>query len=231
MSNPRTPLEPDTFFHVYNHAVGSENLFREKRDYRLFLNRIDKYITPISDMFAYCLLPNHFHLLLRIHSERKLDSQWNQKINDRILKIQERQTNKSSSRIMKHYSKESKILTSIVMDKLIIEQFSHCFNSYSQSFNKIYGRSGALMRESFKRTKIDSDEYLKSALCYIHNNPVKHGFVNHPELWEFSSYNLLFSEKQNLIYKNEIFEWFADVANSNYSHPKQTTVIIKKNHT
>ena len=59
-------LEPDSFYHIYNRANGNEKLFASKENYRFFLKRYKDLITPIADSFAYCLLPNHFHFLVRI---------------------------------------------------------------------------------------------------------------------------------------------------------------------
>ena len=64
-------LHPGGIYHVYNHAVGEESLFRSEDNFKYFLLLYDKYITPVADLFAFCLMPNHFHLLLRI--KNKLD--------------------------------------------------------------------------------------------------------------------------------------------------------------
>ncbi len=61
-------MQPERFYHVYNHANGEENLFRQEENYHYFLKLWTKYIEPIADTFAYCLMPNHFHSLIRIKS-------------------------------------------------------------------------------------------------------------------------------------------------------------------
>jgi hypothetical protein len=66
MANPREPFEPDTIFHVYNHGNGDDLIFRENENYLFFLERFRVYITPVADIYAYCLMPNHFHFLLRV---------------------------------------------------------------------------------------------------------------------------------------------------------------------
>jgi|GEM_PF-4488138 len=66
LANKRIPLESNRFYHIYNHAVHLNNLFSEAKDYALFLMRLEEYILPIADIYAYCLMPNHYHLLLQI---------------------------------------------------------------------------------------------------------------------------------------------------------------------
>ena len=61
-----TKLRPGRYYHLYNRGNNSENLFREERNYRFFLKKYAHYIEPVAQTFAYCLLKNHFHLLVRV---------------------------------------------------------------------------------------------------------------------------------------------------------------------
>ncbi|AZA58864.1 MULTISPECIES: transposase [Chryseobacterium] len=64
MSNTEN-FECEYIYHVYTHANGKDLIFREEENYRYFLDKLIKYIIPIAEIYAYCLMPNHFHLLLR----------------------------------------------------------------------------------------------------------------------------------------------------------------------
>jgi len=59
-------LEADCYYHIYNRANGNEQLFLKEDNYSYFLQKYNSYISPIADTFAYCLMPNHFHFLVRI---------------------------------------------------------------------------------------------------------------------------------------------------------------------
>lgn len=52
-------------YHIYSHANGKDLIFKEESNYHYFLEKLSKYIIPIANIYAYSLLPNHFHLLLR----------------------------------------------------------------------------------------------------------------------------------------------------------------------
>jgi predicted helicase len=65
-------LSPNNFYHIYNHANGNENLFRSGDNYSFFLKKYAVHISPIADTFAYCLLPNHFHILVQIKDKETL---------------------------------------------------------------------------------------------------------------------------------------------------------------
>ncbi len=62
-------LEYGCYYHIYNRGINRENIFLEERNYRYFLNLYAKYIQPVAETYAYCLLGNHFHLLVRIREK------------------------------------------------------------------------------------------------------------------------------------------------------------------
>jgi putative transposase len=69
-------LEFGQYYHIYNRGINREDIFFEERNYRYFLDLYAKYIEPIADTFAYCLMKNHFHLLVRIKTEEEQAKTW-----------------------------------------------------------------------------------------------------------------------------------------------------------
>lgn len=53
-------------YHIYNRGTNSEALFKQEKNYYYFLDLYKRYIYPIAHLYAYCLLPTHFHFMLRI---------------------------------------------------------------------------------------------------------------------------------------------------------------------
>jgi putative transposase len=62
-------IRPGSFAHICNRATGNEVLFRRKEDYHLWLGGLEEYIVPIADIHAFCLLANHYHLVLQTHED------------------------------------------------------------------------------------------------------------------------------------------------------------------
>jgi len=60
------PLEYGRYYHLYNHGVGNRDLFPIEENYEYFLELYVKYIVPIADTFAWALMRNHFHILLKL---------------------------------------------------------------------------------------------------------------------------------------------------------------------
>ncbi|WP_161889525.1 hypothetical protein [Pontibacter russatus] len=69
-------LEPGKYYHLYTRGNNKETLFRHPDNYTLFLQLYQKYIAPYADTFAYCLLPNHTHFLVRVKDEEALKPRW-----------------------------------------------------------------------------------------------------------------------------------------------------------
>ena len=65
-------LEPSKYYHIYNHANRFENIFINDENFRFFLEKYQLYLLSVADTLAYCLMPNHFHLLIKIKIEEEL---------------------------------------------------------------------------------------------------------------------------------------------------------------
>ncbi len=85
MGNPREPLIFDTTYHIYNHAVGQDRFFRTAENYFFFMQKMIEWILPVTDILAYCLIPNHFHFCLRIKSKPELQIYFEEKVIKKLL--------------------------------------------------------------------------------------------------------------------------------------------------
>ncbi len=72
MSEKQPDFLPNGVYHVFNHANGFENVFKNEENYRYFLQRMGHFVPEVLDVLSYCLLPNHFHLLIHVKSEEEL---------------------------------------------------------------------------------------------------------------------------------------------------------------
>ena len=175
-------LSADNIYHVYSRAVGKEKLFVTDDNYRFFLNRFQLHVLPVADLLCWCLLPNHFHFLIRIKSEAEIQQQY-------VLK------------------KRSPYQIEYIPD-FLMERFSNFLNSYTKSFNKVYNRHGSLFTDYMKRVEVKLDEQFGATLFYIHKNPVHHGYCKAIGDWYWSSYKTFLSVADTLIDRNTVLDWF-----------------------
>jgi putative transposase len=68
------PLQHGQFYHVYNRGNNRQNLFIEERNYAYFLKLYARRVEPVTDTYAYCLLPNHFHVLVWIKTPEEQEA-------------------------------------------------------------------------------------------------------------------------------------------------------------
>ncbi len=184
-------FEELAYYHVFNRTNNGESLFRTYEHHLVFLNNFERLLSPFATLYCWCLLPNHFHFLVRIHS---------------------------GSAIRKHLAEmpletltehEKKFLHNTVeLGELIEQSFRRFFISYSMSFNRRLSRKGNLFYKPFKRVLIKDEDQLLQTVIYIHFNPVKHELTKNFSDYKWSSwhqFNVIPVEDE---YVEEVFSWF-----------------------
>jgi putative transposase len=54
------------YYHVYNRGHNRQVIFRDRRDFSFFIRKLRASVCEVSDVISYCLMPNHYHLLVRL---------------------------------------------------------------------------------------------------------------------------------------------------------------------
>jgi putative transposase len=62
-------IEEGCCYHVYNRGNNKGKIFFDDRNYSFFLTQFKRHVLPSVDIFAYCLMPNHFHFFLRVNDK------------------------------------------------------------------------------------------------------------------------------------------------------------------
>lgn len=176
-------LQFNTFYHIYNRGINGETLFMEPANYEHFLRLYAAHISPIAETFAWVLMNNHFHLLVRIYSV------------DEIGFIQPREDKK-----LIIYQEKKKYNPT--------QQFGNLFNAYAKAYNLKYGRSGGMFESPFRRLMINNEWYFKKLVYYIHYNPVHHGFCKEMSDYPWSSWLTMLSFKPANLERDKVIGWF-----------------------
>ena len=143
---PRTArqISETNTYHVILRGINRQAIFEEDDDYLRLLDLIAKTkASHAFELFGYCLMSNHIHLLLRL-----------------------RDGDESLGQIVQRVA-----------------------TSYASWFNWKYERAGHLFQDRFRSEAVESDEYLLSALRYIHRNPITAGLCRLPNKYRWSSFN------------------------------------------
>ena len=101
-----TRFENDGIYHVYNRTVDKKPMFTSDENYAFFIRQFDKYLSDYIKIYAYNLLGNHFHFMIKINDLTDLTTF------EKLSNL-----NKTTHDIVSH-------------------QFRKFFQSYAMAFNK-----------------------------------------------------------------------------------------------
>nr|WP_315197664.1 hypothetical protein [uncultured Flavobacterium sp.] len=104
------------------------------------LNNIHYTATEKTAVGTWCLLKNHFHILVRIKDKTEIEQK----------------------ELTYTTTEKPKIIDPS-------RQFSHLFNAYTQAINKRHNRTGSLFETTFERKLVSSEKYFQQLIFYIHN--------------------------------------------------------------
>jgi len=80
MARRKTQFIEGEYYHIFNRGCNAENIFRSEKNYLYLLGKIKESIEGFKiAIIAYCLMPNHYHFLLRQDGDRSI-SDWIQHI-------------------------------------------------------------------------------------------------------------------------------------------------------
>lgn len=152
-------------YHVYNQGNNREKIFFDRENYFFFLRKIEHYLLPKADIIAWCLMPNHFHLMILVKQHQSSDDckALNQAFAV-LLRSYTRAINKSKKRSGSLFRQKTK---------------AKCLTCIDGPTSNFFGSKINLIQPE--------KQYPQICFDYIHNNPVKAGLVKDQTDWEFSS--------------------------------------------
>jgi putative transposase len=222
-------FESGHLYHIYNQGNNRQKIFLDRENYLFFLRKIRKHVIPFTDILAWCLMPNHFHLMVHVNFvvvDERLVTGITPGATDTPGATQSRARSNPTNTAIPSPT-PSRARNQMSFNKSIGIMLA----SYTRAINKQQDWSGSLFRSETKAvclTEIDGIspvwitnmgiteftdkdpdvQYPNICFNYIHNNPVKDGLVSRKEEWEFSSYaDFIGIRNGNLINRNRIKEF------------------------
>jgi putative transposase len=175
-------------------------------------------LTGYVEFLAYSLLPNHFHIILKVKDELDLET------------VLSKESLKNRSLNRERFS-ELNLKDDNVSGKLVVKQLKRLFITYSMAINKQEERVGILFDPKYKRLEITNDGYLKYAIFYTHYNSEKHGIVTDFKTYKYSSFHALTVKSQTKINRDYVFDLFGGKSSFlNYHeimHEEREAIIIE----
>ncbi len=192
-------LEKGYIYHIYNQGNNQRKIFFKRENYLFFIQKIEIYILPYADILAWCLMPNHFHLMVLIREEELIKKSEGFTQSETLTT---RSFNDSIGIMLRSYTRainKQKGLSGSLFRKETKAECINCFNGNTPSFISDKMTQSHLVTEK---------QYPQVCFNYIHQNPVKANLVKNETDWEFSSaknYNNL--KEGKLVNKEVAFEY------------------------
>lgn len=132
---------------------------------------------PCSDMIAYCLMPNHFHILIRASEQG----------------IKERKS--FGGKPMQELAYRIGIMLS---------SYSQAVNKQNKTSGSLFQQKtkAKLLTENAESRKVS---YFEDCFFYIHHNPLAAGLVKELTDWQYSSFPDYCERRNGTLCKKEIF--------------------------
>jgi len=143
-------------YHIYNRS--NEIVFHTRDNYLYFLKKFKKLIHPYANILAWCLMPNHFHILLVPNNEACINI-------DESHRVSTQKLSKNIGTLLSSYSRAINKATGRRGNLFSHKTKAKCLN-YT----------------------LGNDQLLENYFHYIHQNPVAAELCNSMLEWEFSSY-------------------------------------------
>jgi putative transposase len=184
-------FQETSFYHIICKAIDGKKLFLNDDNRQYFFKRYQDFSSGFIDTYAFCLLDNHVHLLIKTNSEKAI-----------LAHINQLDKEKTTSTYKRFIQQECSF------HELIEQQLNRFFISYCLSFNKVNNIKGHLFNRPFKRIEIKDNSHLTQLFIYIHANAMKHGIIKDFTTHKWSSYQAIISDKPTHIKREEVLEWF-----------------------
>lgn len=165
-------LEKDGYYHIYNRGINSENIFLSDENKTYFLKLLSKYFDNQIDIFAYCLMDNHFHFVIKVTNDEKTVTQAFSNFFNAYAKAFNKQNHRTGSLFEKHF-KRIKLSDETYLRQLILyvhlnpqHHLNIAFENYKFSSYKAFLTD--------KETKVKKDDVLllfenRANFIFCHN--------------------------------------------------------------
>ena len=210
-------FEKGYVYHVYNQGNNKRKIFFNSENYKFFLKKINDYILPYADVLAWCLMPNHFHLMVLVNDTSSQGFTQSETLTGAGTKI-----------------------------RTFNDSIGILLRTYTRAINKQYGMTGSLFRKETKAICINcpntkyttgienhvitsfpleltEKQYPQRCFDYIHENPVKAHLVKSTIDWEFSSARAYAGLRKGNLVNIEVAREYVDV-DSGFHFPQGFTL-------
>jgi len=198
------PLTLDRCYHIFNRGINRQAIFFENGNYDYFLKKYTMYMRGYWQTYAWVLMYNHFHLVIKVDGIEQIMKQATKdfvRVDKNFLKKHDvlirgvSQESKASDTDLTSFQnllnlakQNSPTLLQQLITWTVSERFRRFLLSYAKAINKQQKRTGSLFQKPFRRKMLVARRALRQTICYVHHNPIHHDQVIAYDQYSWSSY-------------------------------------------
>lgn len=190
----KAPFHAGSYYHIRFRSIDGLKLFQCQENRDFYLQQFAIYFQSVMDCFAFGLLENHSHFIVRIKNTTGLLGS--------ISSIPRQFRTKPMQMFSENPNSDNAVGT------MIERQVNSFMASYAKAINKLNSRKGGLFQSPFRRSLITHEQYLRHAIIYTHANAQKHGIVKDFREYQHTSYHEILagnSENVNVDFVIDLF--------------------------
>jgi len=181
-------FEIDNIYHIYTQGNNQQKIFYSQENYLFFLRKIRTHIHPFTEILAYCLMPNHFHLLIVANEKTVLTKE-----------VAKKQKNILSENI-----------------RIMLSSYTQAINKQEGFSGSLFRQNIKIKKLNKDEFLISTQKQfyhndILTCLNYIHQNPVQADLVEKPEHWGFSSFQDYIGKRNGTLCNKELTFQLADI--------------------
>lgn len=194
----------DTYFHLFFKDEQGLHLFKTDQDYLHFLQLFFTYISPIADVYSYCLLPNQLHFVLKTKTEKAVFTflKIEGRFPDETITLEEIHTLSAKSEFQNHN------ILSIHMQK----QMASFFTTYALKLQQ-ENLSKKKIHLPYEQALLISNDEVKTCIIHLHSLALQQGHTKELSVWRYTSFNAIISDKPTKLMRKEVIDIFGSKDN------------------
>jgi REP element-mobilizing transposase RayT len=180
-------------YHILFRSIDGIPLFKTAKERIFFLEKWKRFTAPIADTWAYSLLDNHSHFIVKIKQQED------------VIRNVGLLTDEQKTKAIKQFTATP---TDGLFEQVAERQINSFLVSYANTYNNYTARKGGLFQQPFRRLFITDNAHLQQAIIYTHANAQKHGlvknFADHPH----HSYHEIIAGISEFVDCSSVIEFF-----------------------
>jgi putative transposase len=202
----KAPFYFNRHYHVLFRSIDGVKLFKNDKERIFFLEKWKRFISITADLWAYSLLDNHTHFIIKTNTQEQV-----------LHQLQQLNTEQKTKAIDQFLKTPSEELFRPIMER----QVNSFLVSYTNTYNNYIQRKGGLFQQPFRRLFINDEAHLQQAIIYTHANAQKHGLVKSflDHLWH--SYHAIIKDDATYVNTKAVLDFFGGKLKFEQVHKQQ----------